>query len=481
MAVCMVEYRRVGASCQEDEGGYPDTNEDILLALRRVHEECLSLNEDSEGLERSESISSAAYRTRPRRLAVVDTERTVILGHSAGGYLALWTCCELEKRNLPMKPSLCVAIAPVCDFAEACRRKLSDDGDAVEKFMRMPYDLASPECLEAYGSACPSKALPLQVPTILAIGDADVDIPPDMVEDFYWYAKKVGGEAATRGVPMASSVDSGEDNMGRMKRGDTLDSIPETSPVQSQGVKRDRCRKVLQRKTSCVVPVPLKFLKIQGANHFDVVNSSTDAWARIFDEMFTLMPNLADVPPLESLLCRISDVDTTTTDIHDVSGAEQKSQQRIPKGMQDNNNQVITTVKGMQVNNQVIATAEDTAEKERVVDRWADQNDITHPGYMEEHDDDDSSLSSSDDDDMPVKSSPLLKKQSRLSRSSRSGSSPPRATIDDNMKARVVGNGAPEVTTGDHENAAEFFSFPAPKSEAGKRNSFNFRFRRNDW
>jgi dienelactone hydrolase len=59
---------------------------------------------------------------RPMR-ALIDAHRIVIMGHSAGGYLALWACSQLADRRLPFTPMLCVAIAPICDLPEACKRK----------------------------------------------------------------------------------------------------------------------------------------------------------------------------------------------------------------------------------------------------------------------------------------------------------------------------------------------------------------------
>ena len=61
-------------------------------------------------------------------------------------------------------------------------KRLSDDGDAVEKFMGCPLNAST---TEAYNEACPSRHLPLTVPTILACGTEDDVVPLDMVADFY--------------------------------------------------------------------------------------------------------------------------------------------------------------------------------------------------------------------------------------------------------------------------------------------------------
>ena len=119
MAVCVVEYRRVGASTIDDEGGFPRSNEDILEALRRLHALVTKRDNDvSADAVTEEDASLGGWG-----LGRVDMDRVALIGHSAGGYLALWTCCNLTTRELPFTPAVCVAIAPVCNLEEACRRK----------------------------------------------------------------------------------------------------------------------------------------------------------------------------------------------------------------------------------------------------------------------------------------------------------------------------------------------------------------------
>jgi hypothetical protein len=104
----------------DDEGGFPHTNEDILQALRLLHHKCRQMNTNASGVDSFTHHHISANRSRCiSRLAKMDTSRIVLLGHSAGGYLALWACCRLQQRKIPFQPLLCVAVAPVCNLSEA--------------------------------------------------------------------------------------------------------------------------------------------------------------------------------------------------------------------------------------------------------------------------------------------------------------------------------------------------------------------------
>lgn len=87
--VATPEYRRVGGG-----GGWPVTGDDVLLAVRRLPELLAGLG--------------------------IATAETRIVGHSAGGHLALW----LATQDVPA--SMVVALAPVCDLGEAMRLGLGD-------------------------------------------------------------------------------------------------------------------------------------------------------------------------------------------------------------------------------------------------------------------------------------------------------------------------------------------------------------------
>lgn len=159
-----VEYRRVG----HDGGGFPGTQEDCLSALG-----CL---------------------TEVGRTVPLDLNRVVVLGHSAGGQLALWAAEQVARSAEPaFVPALCVAIAPVTDLETGHEMRLSDEGDAVSNFMGCLPD--SPENVAKYRSASPWWLLPNQVPMVLAVGADDPDVPATLVRDFAERAQAVDGGA----------------------------------------------------------------------------------------------------------------------------------------------------------------------------------------------------------------------------------------------------------------------------------------------
>lgn len=124
--VVEVEYRR-----RDDEGGgWPGTNEDALLAL------------------------NALQTVAPCECASLDLGNVTLIGHSAGGCLVLW----LAAQELQVRLALVVAVAPVCDLNEAYFLKVSDEGDAVERYMKCTPE--TDEGLAQYAHASPAELIP---------------------------------------------------------------------------------------------------------------------------------------------------------------------------------------------------------------------------------------------------------------------------------------------------------------------------------
>jgi acetyl esterase/lipase len=141
-----LEYPRVG----EAGGGWPGTAAAVADALDAL---------------------AAAAAGRP----------VAVLGHSAGGHLALWA-----SRGRPVAAVL--ALAPVCDLPAAQRQGLGEG--AVEEFIGAPPEAAA----AAYLEASPGARLPLGVPALLVHGDADQRVPISQSRTYAEAARAAGEE-----------------------------------------------------------------------------------------------------------------------------------------------------------------------------------------------------------------------------------------------------------------------------------------------
>jgi acetyl esterase/lipase len=138
------EYRRVGTG-----GGYPQTLEDAVAVARWA-------------TSRSEDVT--------------------LLGHSAGGQLALYAASHVPVRRV-------VAMAAPCDLVRG-------HGPAVHAFLGGMPD----EVPERYAEASPLALAPVGVPTLLVHGVNDATVS---VRHSRAYAEAAGGEAELRELPDA--------------------------------------------------------------------------------------------------------------------------------------------------------------------------------------------------------------------------------------------------------------------------------------
>eukprot|EP00041_Stephanoeca_diplocostata_P014163 m.254600 g.254600 ORF g.254600 m.254600 type:complete len:302 (-) comp19605_c0_seq2:627-1532(-) len=201
--VVEIEYRRR----DHDGGGWPGTNQDIVAAFSSIPDAVADLGH------------------------AIDRKRIAVLGHSAGGTLALFLAHVMhehvttseessENASLPV-PTLAVALAPVSDLVDGHNRRISDSGDAVLRYMKGTPD----EIPESYARASPIALLPNKVPALVVVGAKDVNVPPDMVRAYYDATKRVHGCADTH------------------------------------------------------------FLHLEGADHFDIVKAETASWKTIYAQM----------------------------------------------------------------------------------------------------------------------------------------------------------------------------------------------------
>ncbi len=136
-----IEYRRVG----DHGGGYPGTLHDLATAVDHLR-----------------------FVDAP-----LDLSRVTVVGHSAGGHLALWVG---QRTDPVVEPVLVVGQAPVADFALAAN--LSNG--AVEEFMG-----GGPEELpDAYAEVDPKRLLPVKVPQLIVHGNADTDVPIETINAY---------------------------------------------------------------------------------------------------------------------------------------------------------------------------------------------------------------------------------------------------------------------------------------------------------
>lgn len=165
-AAVNVEYRRLG----EEGAGWPGTCEDVGSALR-----CLS--------------------TR----AELDQTGVTLVGHSAGGHLALWAARHLGP-DLPLDVRLVVSQAGVADLRAAVRDRLDEENGkppAAAEFLGVdgPEEV-DPAADALYRAASPIEMTPLGrgVRQLVLHGDADDRVPRQQSLDYARAAQSAGGD-----------------------------------------------------------------------------------------------------------------------------------------------------------------------------------------------------------------------------------------------------------------------------------------------
>ena len=195
-----VEYRRVGAN----GGGFPATCQDVAAAIDHL-------------------ADVAAAHT-------LDLGRVALVGHSAGGQLALWAAKRPGVAGPPsVAPNLVVALAPVTDLVETARRGVGDTGNATVAFVG-----GSPETdADRFAAASPMAALPAGVAQLVVQGR--LDNTPDLVDLTHRYvdAARAAGD-------------------------------------------------------------PLAFLELDAADHFDLIDPDSEAWAAVLAAMAAWYPEATE-------------------------------------------------------------------------------------------------------------------------------------------------------------------------------------------
>ncbi|MHC3002400.1 alpha/beta hydrolase family protein [Gordonia sp. GN26] len=148
-----IEYRRVG----EPGGGWPNTGRDVLDAIRAL-----------DGPVRD------ALQEQDIDLRAIDFSSVGVVGHSAGGQLAVWAVGKLGARTASTTITTVVAQAAVLDTVSAA------DKESLRDLMGRPYS----ESPRRYEEASPMLAPVFDAHVVAITGDED-DLVPDIVSRRY--------------------------------------------------------------------------------------------------------------------------------------------------------------------------------------------------------------------------------------------------------------------------------------------------------
>lgn len=176
VATWNLEYRRIG----NPGGGWPGTFGDVA---------------------RGTDFLRVLARSYP-----LDLKRVIVIGHSAGGQLALWLAARhrLPKDSplyainpLPLRGI--VSLAGITDL----RRYRPNCGDAVTKLLG-----GSPEEVpRRYQQTSPIELLPLNIEQRLIQGMLDGIVPPDFSRDYEAAARRKGDRVRLTIIPNAGHFD----------------------------------------------------------------------------------------------------------------------------------------------------------------------------------------------------------------------------------------------------------------------------------
>jgi acetyl esterase/lipase len=157
-----LEYRRVGTA----GGGWPGTLDDVAAGVER--------------------LATLAAEGEP-----IVTGHVTVVGHSAGGHLALWAAARASDaagHGARVRITAAAGLAPVADLRMAY--DLNCGNGAVNDFLG-----GSPqEHPERYRAASPAALLPLRVRQLLIHGTHDADVPVEISRRYAQAARAAGDD-----------------------------------------------------------------------------------------------------------------------------------------------------------------------------------------------------------------------------------------------------------------------------------------------
>ncbi|OZC56810.1 lipase [Rhodococcus sp. 06-621-2] len=166
-----IEYRRVGAG-----GLWPEISSDVASAVA--------------------AVATVVQDNSPRTLNLADVR---LLGHSAGGHLAVWLAGE---RDVAIRPSRVVSQAGVLDLVSR----------ASYEPIRALFDVDYDDAPQTYRAASPLHRVPTGIPVHCIHGAEDVQVSVSQSEE-YAQAARAAGDHVT------SVVVDGEDHFAFLQPG----------------------------------------------------------------------------------------------------------------------------------------------------------------------------------------------------------------------------------------------------------------------
>jgi acetyl esterase/lipase len=158
IATWSLEYRRIG----NPGGGWRGTFDDVAAG--------------------TDHLRTVAEKYK------LDLNRVAVIGHSAGGHLALWLAGRQGFAN-PLKLRGVVSLAGVADLRQGYEMKLSNTvvGDLMG---------GSPDALaDRYRYGNPAELLPMRLPQRMIHGTKDANVPFQISADYVAKAKAKGDDA----------------------------------------------------------------------------------------------------------------------------------------------------------------------------------------------------------------------------------------------------------------------------------------------
>jgi acetyl esterase/lipase len=164
-----LEYRRVGCP----GGGWPGTFSDVAAGLGALA-----------GLAPAHGIK---------------LERVTVVGHSAGGHLALWLAAGRPAHGI--RPALVIGLAPVSDLVLAYERGLSEHA-AAELLGGTPASYPG-----RYRDLSPAALLPMGCRQVIVHGTADDAVPYDLSTRYAAAARRAGDECRLVSLPGVGHIE----------------------------------------------------------------------------------------------------------------------------------------------------------------------------------------------------------------------------------------------------------------------------------